>query len=425
MFNLELIRTKKEWVKEKLKNRNFDLNKIDTIYNLDNKNREIKTNLESLLSERNKTSKEIGFLMQKQEQLENIKKLQNFVSSINDKITTLQNEQKEIQSQINSLIYSVPNYCDESVPIGPDESNNTYVKYWGEPKKFTFNPLPHWDLGPKLKIIDLELAAKITGSRYALYLNDGAKLYRALQQFTLDHNVKNGFCEVLPAVIVNSNSLFATGQLPKFKEDVYEFGGDNENFYLSPTAEVQLVNLFRDEIINDLPKRMTANTPCFRSEAGSAGKDTKGVLRLHQFYKSELVTICQQENSWDEHEKITRTAEQILEELELPYRRALLCTGDTGFCSAKTYDIEVWLPCYQEYKEISSCSNCLDFQARRANIRTKDIENKNVLVHTLNGSSLAIDRLWVAVVENYQQEDGSILIPKALVSYMNGQTKIS
>lgn len=425
MFSLELIRNQKEWVKEKLKQRNFDIDKIDHIFELDKKNRELKTNLENLLSERNKFSKEIGFLISKKEEIKKINELQNLVSKINEKINLVENEQKKIQSEINNLISYIPNYCDDSVPIGKDESNNVYIKYWGKPKSFDFAPIPHWDLAPKLNILDLETASKITGSRYSLYLNDGAKLYRALQQFTLDNNIKNGFNEVLPSVVINSNSLFATGQLPKFKDDVYEFGGNNENFYLSPTAEVQLVNLYRNEIITNLPKRMTANTPCFRSEAGSAGKDTKGVLRLHQFYKSELVTICDEKDSWNEHEKITRTAEEVLEKLELPYRRTLLCTGDTGFCSAKTFDLEVWLPCYNEYKEISSCSNCLDFQARRANIRTKNLDNKNIFVHTLNGSSLAIDRLWVAIVENYQQSDGTILIPKALIPYMNGQTKIS
>lgn len=423
MFNIELIRQDIKYVKEKLSARNFNTSLIDSIYDLDVQNRELKTKIQNLSSEKNKLSKEIGILFQQKEAAK-AQELQEQVKHINEQIEFLSNNQNLIQNQLNNELMIIPNILSNDVPIGEDETFNKPIKYVGEPRKMDFDYLPHWELASKLNILNLEKAAKLAGSRFSLYIGDGAKLYRALQQFTLDHNVANGYKEVLPPVIVLDECLYGTGQLPKFKEDVYGLKNDGIEHYLSPTAEVQLVNIYRDEIVSDLPIRLTANTPCFRSEAGSAGRDTKGVLRLHQFYKSELVTICAAEESENEHEKITRTAELVLEKLNLPYRRLLLCSGDTGFGSSKTFDLEVWLPCYQEYKEISSCSNCIDFQARRASIRTKDENGNNVLVHTLNGSSLAIDRLWVAVVENYQQADGSILIPEALVPYMNGQKVI-
>ncbi|MDE5651508.1 MAG: serine--tRNA ligase, partial [Ureaplasma sp.] len=382
---------------------------------------QILSNLENLLSQRNKLSKEIGILLS-QNKKNAADELQNQVRKLNLEIDELEIQKNNIGKELTSILEIIPNLCDDSVAVGKDENENVPQKYFKEPTKFDFNPLPHWELAEKLKLVDFDRATKISGSRFITYTNDGARLYRALVQFTLDNNVDNGFIEILPPVILNSSSLYATGQLPKFKEDAYFLNVD-EDFCLSPTAEVQLVNLHRDEIINNLPIRYTANTPCFRSEAGSAGRDVKGVLRLHQFYKSELVVICDPEESWNEHEKITRTAETILEKLELPYRRLLLCTGDTGFASAKTFDLEVWLPSYNAYKEISSCSNCLDFQARRAKIRTKK-DGKNILVHTLNGSSLAIDRLWAAIVENYQQKDGTILIPTALRPYFMNKEKI-
>lgn len=423
MFSIELIRQDFKGVKEKLRTRNFDTSKLDNLVELDISNRDLKTKVQALLAEKNRLSKEIGILFQQKNHVEAIEK-QEQVKVLKEQIDELELKQSDLQKQITNVLEIIPNLCDESVPVGKDENDNIEIKKWGEPTKFNFNPLPHWELSEKLGLINLEIAAKLSGSRFALYINEGANLYRALQQFTLDHNIKNGYMEVLPPCIISADCLYATGQLPKFEEDVYSLISENNKFYLSPTAEVQLVNMHRNEIMSELPRRYTANTPCFRSEAGSAGRDTKGVLRLHQFYKSELVVLCAPETSWDEHERITRTAETVLEELKLPYRRIVLSTGDTGFSSAKTYDIEVWLPCYNEYKEISSCSNCLDFQARRGNIRMKNDQGENVLVHTLNGSSLAIDRLWVAVVENYQQADGSIIIPEALRPYMGNKTKI-
>lgn len=421
MFNIELIRNNKDLVKEKLSFRNYDIKTIDVIYDMDIKNREFKTELQNYNSLRNKISKEIGIAFVSKDQ-DKAKMLQNEVVEINKKISLIEPEQIKLEKEMLYLLSCIPNICDDSVPVGKDENENVPQKFFLEPTKFDFEPLAHWDLATKNSLIDFESSAKISGSRFTMYTDKGAHLFRALQQFTIDHNVQNDFIEILPPTMILPASLYGSGQLPKFKDDVYEINGEDSNLYLSPTAEVQLVNYKRDEIIdcNNLPLRYTANTPCYRSEAGSAGRDTRGVIRQHQFWKSELVVFATPENSWIEHEKITRTAELVLEKLELPYRRLLLCTGDTGFSSAKTFDLEVWLPSYNAYKEISSCSNCLDFQARRANIRTRNSEGKTIYLHTLNGSSLAIDRLWAAVVENYQQKDGSIKVPKALQPYMNG-----
>lgn len=425
MFNIELIRTQPEMVKEKLSHRNFDVNKIDEILALDEKNRNLKTELQNLNALRNKISKEIGVLCG-QGKKDEATTLQQQVADLKDQIADLTTSQSSLEKDLLYKLSFVPNLCDDSVPVGKDENDNVPQKYFSKPTEFNFSPLAHWDLATKNKLIDFERSAKISGSRFIVYTNKGARLMRALIQFTLDNNVEHGFMEMLPPTIILGDSLYGSGQLPKFKEDVYQLNADEDNLYLSPTAEVQLVNLHRDEIINKdlLPIKYTANTPCYRSEAGSAGRDTRGVIRQHQFWKSELVEFSTADTSWDEHEKLTRTAELVLEKLNLPYRRLLLCTGDTGFSSAKTYDLEVWLPSYNEYKEISSCSNCLDFQARRACIRTRNAEEKTEYVHTLNGSSLAIDRLWAAVVENYQQADGSIKIPEALVPYMNGLTEL-
>lgn len=421
MFNIELIRNNKDLVKEKLSVRNYDIKTIDVIYDMDIKNREFKTELQNYNSLRNKISKEIGIAFASKDQ-DKAKMLQNEVVEINKKISLIEPEQIKLEKEMLYLLSCVPNICDDSVPVGKDENENVPQKFFLEPTKFDFEPLAHWDLATKNSLIDFESSAKISGSRFTMYTDKGACLFRALQQFTIDHNVQNDFIEILPPTMILPASLYGSGQLPKFKDDVYEINGEDSNLYLSPTAEVQLVNYKRDEIIdcNNLPLRYTANTPCYRSEAGSAGRDTRGVIRQHQFWKSELVVFATPDNSWIEHEKITRTAELVLEKLELPYRRLLLCTGDTGFSSAKTFDLEVWLPSYNSYKEISSCSNCLDFQARRSNIRTRNSEGKTIYLHTLNGSSLAIDRLWAAVVENYQQKDGSIKVPKALQPYMNG-----
>jgi len=339
---------------------------------------------------------------------------------------------------MQAILAQIPNLPLADVPVGKSEQENVEVRKWGEPPKFDFAPKPHWELGEQLGILDFERAAKLSGARFAVYWAAGARLERALISFMLDiHTREHGYTEVLPPFMVNSKSLYGTGQLPKFAEDLfrcvdeqgYEPGVYRENdHWLIPTAEVPVTNLYRDEVLEDaeLTRSLTAYTPCFRSEAGSYGKDVRGIIRQHQFQKVELVKFARPEDSEAEHEKLTRDAEAILERLQLPYRRMLLCTGDMGFSSAKTYDLEVWLPGQNLYREISSCSNFLDFQARRANIRYKPKgQNKSALVHTLNGSGLAVGRTWLAIVENYQQADGTVQVPEALVPYMGGQRTIA
>ncbi len=422
MLNIDLLKKDFEKTCRKLKDRNFDTSKLDSIIKMDVKIRALKTQLQELNEHRNKASATIPQLL-KEQRHDEVAKIKNDVLKDKDSIATLETQINQLQNDMNNLVAFIPNLCNDNVPIGKDESANQEVKRWGTPRTFDFPPQTHWDLGKDKQLYLPEISTKITGSRFALYYGEGARLYRALQQFTLDMNIAAGFVEVSPEVIVNSDSLYGTGQFPKFQEDVFKL--EQLDYYLSPTAEVQLTNMFRDVIITEpLPLKFTANTNCFRSEAGSAGRDTRGVIRLHQFSKTELVCFAHPNDSYNQLEVITRQAESILEKLELPYRRLLLSTGDTGFSSAQTYDVEVWLPSYQDYKEISSCSNCLDFQARRAKIRFKNEKGANELVHTLNGSSLAIDRLWVAVVENYQNVDGSITIPHALIPYMDNKNKI-
>ncbi len=328
----------------------------------------------------------------------------------------------KLDSEFRDFLSRVPNLPHESVPVGKDERDNQEVRRWGTPPEFSFPPKAHWDLGSELGILDLERAAKVAGSRFAVYWGLGARLERALINFMLDvHTKEHGYQEVLPPFLVNSASLYGTGQLPKFAEDLFRCEG--HDLWLAPTAEVPVTNLFRDETLNSdtLPISLCAYTPCFRSEAGSYGRDVRGIIRQHQFQKVELVKFTRPEQSYEQHEKLTRDAEAILEKLELPYRRVVLCTADTGFSAAKTYDIEVWLPGQNTYKEISSCSNFEAFQARRAQIRSKSGKSKADFVHTLNGSGLAIGRTWVAILENYQQADGSVLVPSALQPYMGAE----
>jgi seryl-tRNA synthetase len=320
------------------------------------------------------------------------------------------------------VLFRVPNLTQDSVPVGKSEHDNVEVRKWGQPTEFKFKPKPHWDLGPELGILDMERAAKVTGARFAVYWGLGARLERALVSFMLDlHTKEHGYKEVLPPFLINSASLFGTGQLPKFAEDLFKC--ENTDFWLAPTAEVPVTNLFREETLNadSLPISLCAYTPCFRSEAGSYGRDVRGIIRQHQFQKVELVKFTRPEQSNEEHEKLTRDAEDVLQKLELPYRTVVLCTGDTSFSSAKTYDIEVWLPGLNAYKEISSCSNFEAFQARRAQIRCKSGKGKSDFVHTLNGSGLAVGRTWLAIIENYQQADGSVLVPKVLQPYVGAE----
>ena len=323
---------------------------------------------------------------------------------------------------MRDILTGIPNLPDDSVPVGKSEADNVEVRRWGAPPQFDFTPKPHWELGEELGVLDLERAAKITGARFAVYWDMGAKLERALMNFMLDlHTREHGYTEVLPPFMVNADSMYGTGQLPKFEADLFKVPHGDKNLYLIPTAEVPVTNLYRDETLDGarLPISLAAYTPCFRSEAGSYGKDVRGIIRQHQFQKVELVKFTKPEQSWEEHEKLTRNAEAVLQKLGLHYRTVALCTGDLGFSSAKTYDIEVWLPGQGLFREISSCSNFADFQARRANIRYRPEGGKKTeLVHTLNGSGLAIGRTWVAIVENYQQADGSVLIPEALRPYV-------
>src|SRR5690348_15530476 len=360
---------------------------------------------------------------------------------IKDKLESLDASASATDEELRAILAGVPNLPHPSVPSGSSEQDNVEQKQWGTKPHFDFPPRPHWELGEALGILDLERAAKLSGARFAVYWDQGARLERALANFMLDiHTREHGYREVLPPVMVNSRSLFGTGQLPKFADDLFCASGDDaveaarknqfseNDHWLIPTAEVPVTNLYRDELLDDsaLSISLTAYTPCFRSEAGSYGKDVRGIIRQHQFQKVELVKLTRPEDSEREHEKLTRDAETILERLNLPYRRVLLCTGDMGFSSAKTYDLEVWLPGQQLYREISSCSNFGDFQARRANIRYRPKgQNKTALVHTLNGSGLAVGRTWLAIVENYQQQDGSVKVPEALIPYMGGTTVIA
>jgi seryl-tRNA synthetase len=363
------------------------------------------------------------------------------VRTLKDTLDALEKQAAKLDDQMHQMLAGIPNLTRDEVPTGTSEADNVTVKTWGEIPKFTFTPKPHWELGEALGILDLERAAKISGARFAVYMGAGARLERALISFMLDlHTSKHGYTEVLPPFMVNSKSLFGTGQLPKFAEDLFRCSDadaeavargefrDNDH-WLIPTAEVPVTNLYRDEILDELrlPICLTAYTPCFRAEAGAAGKDTRGIIRQHQFQKVELVKFTRPEDSDREHEQLTRDAEEILEALKLPYRRVLLCTGDTGFSSAKTFDLEVWLPGQQLYREISSCSNFEAFQARRANIRYRPggPKAKPEFVHTLNGSGLAVGRTWLAILENYQQADGSVLIPELLQPYMGGLKRIT
>lgn len=423
MININIIRNNIQILENALKKRNSKID-LNNLKNLESKFKNDNLELEKLNQKRNEISAQIANLI-KQQKHDEVTNLKNQMQLIKTNIEKINQELKVISDSLEKELLNIPNIPDDSVPIGKDENENIEVKKWSEPTKFNFNFKPHWELIEQLDIAELDKATKITGSRFVVYKGLGSKLIRALQHLTLQMHEQKGYIEYGMPVIVNSDSLYGTGQLPKFKEDLFAIC--DTNYFLSPTLEVQLTNLYRDEIIEEkkLPLKLTASSLNFRSEAGSAGKDTRGVIRQHQFYKTELVNIVHPEDSFKALEEMTLQAESILEALKLPYRRIILCTGDMGFSSAKTYDIEVWMPSYNAYKEISSCSNCLDFQARRAKIRFKNTKtNKNELVHTLNGSGLAIDRLFAAVVENYQNEDGTIRIPEVLIPFMQ-TTKIS
>ena len=374
------------------------------------------TESEQLKAKKNSESAEIGKLLK---QGGDASERQQQVRAMGERIAALDEKVKTLDESFRTMLAGIPNIPHESVPVGKSADDNVEVRRWGQPPIFDFEPKAHWDLGPELRILDLERAAKITGARFAVYWGVGARLERALINFMLDiHTREHGYTEVLPPFLINSASLFGTGQLPKFKDDLFKI--ENHDFWLAPTAEVPVTNLFRDETLDadKLPISLCAYTPCFRSEAGSYGRDVRGIIRQHQFQKVELVKFARPDNSYDELEKLTADAEDILKRLGLPFRTVALSTGDISASSAKTYDLEVWLPGQNGYKEISSCSNFEAYQARRASIRAKSGKGKSEYVHTLNGSGLAVGRTWVAIVENYQQADGSVSIPEALRPYL-------
>ena len=421
MLSREYLRERTDDYRTALQNRGATAD-IERFLELDAERRRTITQVEALKAQRNSASQEIAQLKKnKQDATSQIEAMKR----VGDEIKQLDERLGAIEEELQNLELHFPNVPDATVPIGPDESANRVERVWGEKPHFDFEPKPHWDLGEALGILDFERAAKITGARFTVLNGAAAHLSRALMNFMLDEHGKRGYTEVLTPFMVNADSLRGTGQLPKFEADLFKL--TDRDYYLIPTAEVPVTNLYRDEILDaaSLPRWFCSYSPCFRSEAGAAGKDTRGLIRQHQFEKVELVKFTLPERSWDEHEALTRDACAILEALNLHYRVVTLSTGDMSFTSAKTYDIEVWLPGQNVFREISSCSNFLDFQARRANIRYRTAEKKTGFVHTLNGSGLAIGRTLIAVLENYQQQDGSIVIPEALRKYMNGMTKIS
>ena len=418
MYEIANFRSNLDAIARRLADRGYQLD-VEAFRALDAERRAAVTESEQLKAQRNAASQEIAKL--KREGVDTAEAQQR-VRDMGERMTAVDDRVKELDEKFRGLLASVPNVPHESVPTGADSAANVEIHRRGTPPKFDFEPKAHWDLGPALDILDMERAAKITGARFAVYWGIGARLERALINFMLDvHTREHGYTEVLPPFLVNSASLFGTGQLPKFAEDLFRCQGTD--FWLAPTAEVPVTNLFRDETLDadKLPISLTAYTPCFRSEAGSYGRDVRGIIRQHQFQKVELVKFTRPEQSYDELEKLTADAEDILERLGLPYRRVVLSTGDMGFGSAKTFDLEVWLPGQNDYKEISSCSNYEGFQARRAGIRMKSGKGKAEYVHTLNGSGLAIGRTWLAIVENFQQKDGSVLIPEALRPYVGAE----
>ena len=423
MLDPRLIRTDLEGVAARLKTKRFDLD-VASVSRLEEERKALQVRTEALQAERNSKSKSIGQAKAKGEDIEPLLKE---VSDLGDALDEAKAGFDAVQSELDALLMAVPNLPHESVPEGASEDDNVEIRRWGDPTAFPFEPKDHVDLGGGNGLLDLEAATKISGSRFSVLHGPLARLHRALTQFMLDvHTSEHGYDELYVPYIVNAESLTGTGQLPKFEEDLFRLQ-DDRGFYLIPTAEVPVTNIARDTILGaaDMPRRFVCHTPCFRSEAGSYGKDTRGMIRQHQFEKVELVHIVRPEDSWAAHDALTGHAEAILQKLGLPYRVVDLCGGDLGFAAARTYDLEVWLPGQNQYREISSCSNFLDFQARRMQARWRNPETgKPELVHTLNGSGLAVGRTLVAVMENYQQEDGSILIPQSLQPYMNGISSI-
>lgn len=417
MLDIKFVRENLEYVIKRLETRNGDYSYLREIPQLDQRRRDLIKEGDELKNTRNTESKNIGIYKREGK---NTDELVAKIAQIKTRIAEIDVELNQLDEKIKEILLKTPNLPDESLPIGKDDSANVEIRKWGTPRQFYFVPLSHWDLGTKLGYFDFERAAKVSGPRFTFYKGAFARLERSVEMLMLDtHTEESGYTEILPPYMVNSASMYGTGQLPKFAEDAYSLR--NEDLWMISTAEIPVTNYYRDEILdaNELPKKFAAYSSCFRAEAGSAGRDTRGIIRQHQFQKVELVKFCLPEKSWDELESLTRDAEKILQKLNLPYHVVCLSTGDVGFSSAKTYDLEVWLPSYNAYKEISSCSNFLDYQARRMNIRFKrSKDSKAEFVHTLNGSGLAIGRTVAAIIENYQQADGSIVVPEVLRKYM-------
>ncbi len=423
MLDVKLLRNNFDEVKQKLQNRGEDLGEFEKFGELDKRRRTLIVETEALKSQRNEVSQEIAKL--KREKQDADAKIEE-MRVVGDRIKTLDIELREIDEKLDMILMSIPNIPHESTPVGESEDDNVEIRKWGEVSAFDFEPKAHWDLGTDLDILDFENAAKVTGSRFVFYKKLGARLERALINFMMDlHSNEHGYEEMLPPYMVNRASMTGTGQLPKFEEDAFLI--EAEDYFLIPTAEVPVTNYHREDILKaeDLPRKYTAFSACFRSEAGSAGRDTRGLIRQHQFNKVELVQFVKPEDSYVALEKLTGNAEEVLRRLELPYRVLSMCTADLGFTAAKKYDLEVWIPSYNSYREISSCSNFESFQARRANIRfRREPGSKPEYVHTLNGSGLALGRTVAAILENYQDADGSVRIPKVLQGYMGGIEKI-
>lgn len=426
MLDIKRIRLNPEKVKEAMLSRSagFDISMIDNIIGLDERRREILVEVEKLKNKKNTASHEIPKLRKEGQNVDNI---MAEIKELSDRIKDYDTELAKIEEEIDNLTYRIPNIPHDDVPKGTSDADNLEIRRWGEPRKFEFETKAHWDIGTELGILDFETAGKVTGARFTFYRGLGARLERACINFMLDlHTTKHGYTEILPPYMANTRSMTGTGQLPKFQEDMFKV--NNTDYFLIPTAEVPVTNIHRDDILDaaDLTIKYTAYSACFRAEAGSAGRDTRGLIRQHQFNKVELVKFAHPEHSYEELESLTNDAEEVLQILGIPYRVVKLCSGDLGFTSATTYDIEVWMPSYGRYVEISSCSNFEDFQARRANIRFKEnLKDKPRFVHTLNGSGIAVGRTVAAILENFQEKDGSVAVPEALRSYMGNIDRIT
>lgn len=429
MLDIKVIRENLDWSKKKLATRGIKPEELDKLVAIDKERREALTKSEQLKQKRNEVSDQIAQAKRNKEDTSDAIKA---MREVGKEIKDLDKEVEDLTQKQKYILLRLPNFPADSDPIGPDESYNEEVRKWNEPTKFDFEPKPHWEIGTELNILDWDTAAKVSGARFVYYKGAGALLERAVSNFFLDENTKDGYTEVIPPYLVNDASMQGTGQFPKFTEDVYTIVDNDDpdkprDLTLIPTAEVPLVNYFRGKILDakQLPINVTAFSPAFRSEAGSAGRDTRGLIRMHEFRKVEMVKIVDEDSSWDELEKLTHNAEHLLQKLGLPYHVVALSTGDASFTSAKTYDLEVWMPAQDKYREISSCSNCTDFQARRSLIRYRDENGKLHLAHTLNGSGLAVGRTVAAILENYQNEDGTVDVPEALQSYMHGMKVIT